>query len=133
RRKQQDNLTVIALRRRARRPMPANLKLALAAAVILLAALSGDIGYSVGKRFAVPDAPALRTSPPPPTPTLGRYTPSGDESHGTNRGAGPKPTNPLKSEAGENAPKSARTGKQNNPRSKNAPASSDKSAKTSSE
>ncbi len=131
RRKQQDNLTVIALRRRARGPMPASLKLALAASAILLAALSEDIGYSVGKRFAVPDAPALRTSPPPPPPTLGRYTPSGDESHGTNGGAGPKPINPPKSETGKNVPKSAKTGsKQNNPRSKNAAAGGDKSAKT---
>ena len=51
-RRQQDNMTVIALKRRTRSSIPNKLKLALATAAMLLIIVSGGIGYLVGKRFA---------------------------------------------------------------------------------
>ncbi len=50
-RKQQDNLTVIALKRYTRAPISRRLKLALAAALIVIIA-SGPIGYGIGKFLA---------------------------------------------------------------------------------
>lgn len=61
-RKQQDNLTVIALKRYTRAPISKTVKLALAATAMLLILISGAGGYAIGKYLA---ANTMSTAAPP--------------------------------------------------------------------
>jgi serine/threonine protein phosphatase PrpC len=92
-RKQQDNLTVIALRRRTRPPILRSNKVVLAATAMLLAVLSGDIGYLIGRRLAPLAPPSLRTSlPVPPPGALTKSKPANPQQTQAETGA----TNPTK-------------------------------------
>ena len=77
-RKQQDNLTVIALKRLTRSRFPRRLKLGLTAVAMLLIIVGGGAGYLIGRHFAPtsagkpspgkPDQTASPTPPQQPTP-----------------------------------------------------------------
>ena len=108
-RKQQDNLTVIALKRHTRTPIPRAFKLAFAATAMLLMISSGGLGYWIAINFQPPLPPTI-PAPLPPSFALDKTIQP--QAHG-NRGAGgdavnnvpnpqpsPKPTPPQKATDG---------------------------------